>query len=109
MIAQGCVIETFVYGRHIVSKLAPFFASMLGYRSMARDVIIVGGGVIGCSIAWRLAQAGLKGTVFRRGRVGGEGSPAAAGMLSPQGGLPTPGPFFSPGLLRRGMCRSIAE
>jgi glycine oxidase len=76
---------------------------------MARDVIIVGGGVIGCSIAWRLAQAGLKVTVFERGRVGCEASRAAAGMLSPQGESQTPGPFFDLCLRSRAMYRSFAE
>jgi glycine oxidase len=76
---------------------------------MARDVIIVGGGVIGCSIAWRLAQAGLKVTVFERGRVGCEASRAAAGMLSPQGESQTAGPFFDLCLRSRAMYRSFAE
>jgi glycine oxidase len=82
---------------------------MLGYRSMATDVIIVGGGVIGCSIAWRLAQAGLKVTVFERGRVGCEASRAAAGMLSPQGESQTAGPFFDLCLRSRAMYRSFAK
>jgi len=76
---------------------------------MTRDVIIVGGGVIGCSIAWRLAQAGLKVTVFERGRVGCEASRAAAGMLSPQGESQTAGPFFDLCLRSRAMYRSFAE
>lgn len=76
---------------------------------MRRDVIIVGGGVIGCSIAWRLAQKGLSVTVFDRGRVGGEASRAAAGMLSPQGESQTPGPFFDLCLRSREIYRSFAE
>jgi len=76
---------------------------------MTRDVIIVGGGVIGCSIAWRLAQAGLKVTVFERGRIGCEASRAAAGMLSPQGESQTAGPFFDLCLRSRAMYRSFAE
>ncbi len=47
------------------------------------DAAIVGGGVIGCSIAWRLAQAGLSVTVIERGKVGQEASWAAGGMLAP--------------------------
>ncbi len=90
-------------------NLAASVGSMLGYRSMARDVIIVGGGVIGCSIAWKLAQAGLKVTVLERGRVGCEASRAAAGMLSPQGESQTPGPFFDLCLRSRAMYRSFAE
>ncbi|HEY3139220.1 MAG TPA: glycine oxidase ThiO [Blastocatellia bacterium] len=76
---------------------------------MSRDVIVVGGGVIGCSIAWRLAQRGLKVTVFERGRVGCEASRAAAGMLSPQGETQQPGPFFELCLRSRSMYRAFAE
>jgi glycine oxidase len=76
---------------------------------MTKDVIIVGGGVIGCSIAWRLAQAGLKVTVFERGSAGCEASRAAAGMLSPQGESQTAGPFFDLCLRSRAMYRSFAE
>lgn len=76
---------------------------------MTRDVIVVGGGVIGCSIAWRLAQSGLKVTLFERGRVGCEASRAAAGMLSPQGEAHGPGAFFDLCLRSRAMYRSFAE
>lgn len=51
---------------------------------MRKDVIVIGGGVIGCSIAHRLARAGLKVALFERGRIGCEASRAAAGMLAPQ-------------------------
>jgi len=73
------------------------------------DVIIIGGGVIGCTIAWRLAQTGLKVTVVERGRVGCEASRAAAGMLSPQGESQTPGPFFDLCLRSRAMYKNFAE
>lgn len=76
---------------------------------MATDVIIVGGGIIGCSIAWRLAQAGLTVTVLERGKIGCEASRAAAGMLSPQGESQTPGPFFDLCLRSRAMYRRFAE
>lgn len=58
------------------------------------DVLIIGGGIIGCSIAWRLAQAGMRVTVLDRGKPGGEASSAAAGMLAPLGEMVTP-PVFS--------------
>ena len=76
---------------------------------MNRDVIVVGGGVIGCSIAWRLAQAGLKVTLFERRNVGCEASRAAAGMLSPQGEAQDAGPFFDLCLRSRAMYRGFAE
>src|SRR5262245_34939653 len=73
------------------------------------DVIVIGGGVIGCSIAWRLAQAGLKVTLFDRGRIGCEASRAAAGMLTPQGGAQNAGPFFDLCLRSRTMYRRFAD
>ena len=51
---------------------------------MSYDVGIIGGGVIGLSCAWRLAQAGARVAVFERGQVGREASWAAAGMLAAQ-------------------------
>jgi glycine oxidase len=46
---------------------------------------IAGGGIVGMSIAWRLAQRGIGVTVFDVGRIGGEASWAGAGMLAPGG------------------------
>ena len=42
------------------------------------------------SIAWRLAQRGLKVEVFDAGRIGGEASWAGAGMLAPGGEVDAP-------------------
>jgi glycine oxidase len=47
------------------------------------DVAIAGAGLIGSSIAFELAQAGLKVAVFDRGEPGREASWASAGILSP--------------------------
>jgi len=58
------------------------------------DVIIIGGGIIGCSIALRLAQARVQVTVLDRGEPGIEASSAAAGMLAPQGEVTDPDDFF---------------
>jgi glycine oxidase len=49
----------------------------------APDVIIIGGGVIGCGLAWELGRAKLSVTVIERHRPGEEASGAAAGMLAP--------------------------
>ncbi len=48
------------------------------------DAVVVGGGLIGSSIALRLAQAGLRVSVLDRGPAGQEASSAAAGMIAPQ-------------------------
>jgi glycine oxidase len=52
-----------------------------------RDVAIVGAGIIGCSIAFELAKAGMQVCVLERGGIGEESSAAAAGMLSGQHGV----------------------
>jgi glycine oxidase len=44
--------------------------------------VIVGGGIIGLSIGWRLASAGATVTILERDRAGGGASWAAAGMLA---------------------------
>lgn len=47
------------------------------------DVIVVGGGVIGLTIAWKLAEQGTAVTVVEQGTPGREASWAGAGMLPP--------------------------
>lgn len=51
--------------------------------SSKRDVIVVGGGAIGLSAAWRLAQRGLAVTVLDRGDPGGGATRVSAGLLAP--------------------------
>jgi glycine oxidase len=70
---------------------------MAGISNCSRtaDVIIIGGGLIGSSIALRLAQARLKVLVLDRGEPGGEASSAAAGMIAPQGETLEPDAFFA--------------
>jgi len=50
--------------------------------SPSPTVAIIGAGVIGLAIAWRLAQRGAKVTVFDKGAAGSGASHAAAGMLA---------------------------
>ena len=45
-------------------------------------VIVIGGGVIGCSIAYYLAEAGVRVTIVERGKIGGAASGVAAGMVA---------------------------
>src|SRR5262245_45264154 len=46
------------------------------------DVLVVGGGVIGCAIGHALAHPGRSVLVVDRGALGGEASTAAAGVLA---------------------------
>lgn len=50
--------------------------------SSSKPVLIVGGGVIGLSIAWRLIRRGQSVIVFERDRAGQHASRVAAGMLA---------------------------
>lgn len=50
------------------------------------DALVVGGGIIGCSIACELRRAKLKVAVVEKNTPGAEASVAAAGMLAPHGG-----------------------
>jgi glycine oxidase len=65
---------------------------------MAGSVAIVGAGLIGGSIAWRLAQRGVKVTLADAGTFGGETSSAGAGMLSPGGEFETPSRWLDLGV-----------
>jgi glycine oxidase len=56
-------------------------------------VIVVGGGVIGCSAAFALARRGAEVILVERGVVGSGASGAAAGMLAPLSESDTPGDF----------------
>jgi glycine oxidase len=58
------------------------------------DVIIAGGGVIGASIAWRLARNHRRVLLLDAGKIGSEASSAAAGMLSPGGEFDQPSPLL---------------
>ncbi len=56
-------------------------------------VVIIGGGVIGCAIAYHLCKSGVEVTVVDAGEIGAEASSAAAGLLAPLGSLSGPGPL----------------
>ncbi len=45
------------------------------------DVAIVGGGIIGCALAYTLAKDGMRVAVYEKERVGGQARVAAAGIL----------------------------
>jgi glycine oxidase len=51
--------------------------------SGSRDVLVIGGGVIGLSLAWRARERGMSVTVLERDALGSGTSQVAAGMLAP--------------------------
>lgn len=51
--------------------------------SGGKNVIIIGGGVIGLGIGWQLAKAGVSVTIHEQAEAGRAASWAAAGMLAP--------------------------
>ncbi|MDQ4127963.1 MAG: glycine oxidase ThiO [Actinomycetota bacterium] len=58
------------------------------------DVAIVGGGVIGCSIAYHAARRGAWVALVEAEQIGSGASGAAAGMLNAQAEAHEPGPFL---------------
>jgi len=72
-------------------------------------VLVIGGGIIGSSVAWRLARDGAAVTVFERGRIGQEASWAAAGLIAPQAETHEPGPLFEFSLRARDAFEAIVD
>src|SRR3954452_6210330 len=64
------------------------------------DVAVIGGGVIGLSVAWCAARRGMTVTVFDRGALGDGASRVAAGMLAPV----SEADAGEPALLRAGLA-----
>jgi glycine oxidase len=62
--------------------------------SDAADVIIVGAGIIGCSIAHQLARRGARVRIFDARSVGAGATQASAGVLAPYIEAPRPGPLL---------------
>jgi len=73
------------------------------------DVLIIGGGIIGCSIALELARARVRVLILERDRIGCEASGEAAGMLAPQAEGLAPGPFLDLCLKSREMFGPLQE
>jgi glycine oxidase len=76
---------------------------------MGPKIIVIGGGIIGCSIARELAGAGCRVTLLERERVGSEASTAAAGILCPQLEAEAPSPLLDLGLASLAAYAQFAE
>ncbi len=77
---------------------------------MARpDVIIVGGGIIGCAIGFHLAKAGVHPLILERNEVAAEASSGAAGMLTAQTHTEEGDPLLPLMLASRDLYASLAE
>ena len=79
-----------MFGKHPVKPAnGSIIGSMKNY-----DAILIGGGIIGCSIARSLALGGFQVAIVEKGQLGQEASWAAAGMLSPSAEADVDSPLF---------------
>lgn len=80
----------------------------LGTKTTA-DLIIVGGGVIGLTIARAAALRGLEVMLIERGELGAEASFAAGGILGPQAEADCADEFFELACRSRDLYPALAE
>lgn len=73
------------------------------------DVIIVGGGVIGSSIAFHLSEQGKKVLMLEKGKLASKASSAAAGMIGAQSELEENGSLFQLARKSREMFPILAQ
>ncbi len=73
------------------------------------DVAIVGGGIIGSTIAYQLAKTGKKVVILEKSSLACQASSAAAGMLAAQAEIEHDGPFFQLALKSQSMFPAIAS
>ena len=59
------------------------------------EVVVIGGGIVGCATGYFLAQRGVQVTIVEREAVGSCASGFAAGLLNPLYGDNIPGPLES--------------
>lgn len=72
------------------------------------DVVVIGGGIIGCATAWTLAKRGVSVVLCEKGRIGGEQSSRNWGFCRQQGRDPREIPLIIESLrIWRGIEREI--
>ena len=57
------------------------------------EVVIIGGGIVGCAASYFLAKQGVRSLILERDTVAGHSSGFALGGLNPLGGFGIPGPL----------------
>ncbi len=72
-------------------------------------VAVAGGGLVGLSISWRLAQQGFRVSLFEKGSIGQEASWAGAGMLSLGGEFDSTSPLLELALESRRIYRDFVR
>ncbi|WP_047154418.1 glycine oxidase ThiO [Aneurinibacillus tyrosinisolvens] len=74
-----------------------------------KDVVIIGGGVIGTSIAYELTKRGKSVALVEKDTIGAHASSAAGGMLGAQVEFAEPGPLFDLSLRSRLMFPDLQK
>lgn len=92
----------------MVNNDSPWYRAAHRAAAALPDVLVVGAGVVGCSVAYHCAQAGLQVRVIDADRIGSGASGAAAGMLAPQVEAHQPDDFFAFGLAGRAEHAALA-
>lgn len=78
-------------------------------RVSSPDAIVIGGGIMGCAIALRLASRGVRALVLERSVPGAEASSVAAGILAPRIEHRELGPALRLGLESRRLHEDLAQ
>jgi glycine oxidase len=59
------------------------------------DAVVIGGGIIGCAIAWELSRAGVRTAIVERTAIASGATQASAGVLAPYIEAPREGPLHA--------------